>query len=326
LDAADVIEAVGALSGARSPLRSLSTADACWALASSQKHLILERLLPGPREQGQWSWSWVRRTAIGWWLYDTSGGAGPPGGASAYLGGLLDSVVAKLAQSCLTRIRTQDIFDLNERKSGKADEALFWFIVGGASIAKIRALLKTDAMSGDPALSRFFSRDLSSEPDVARKNAFKLLQIHRFHLAAAVFILSGALDDAVNVVLRYIGDLQLALILCRHDRRVAAPALRDALEQVAAPQQDRWLCFLLCWHLGDLSAAKQYVEDKALPFEICERNSSKSSERSPSKSSPKSGLRRASTLRANSASLFDGALRLAPCSTEIQKAARVLLG
>jgi len=233
----------------RAPLRVLSTADVCWALCSEKRRLVADSLLPGVLSQGRWSWPEIRRTGVGWWLC----GAGTE---------VLDALVTKLAQSAVAQLRQKAtsaqpaLFRTDSAVvSAKfmADEALFWYVLLGTKLARLRALLKTGILSGEPALTKLLEHPRSGEAQFIRKNAFRLLQLHRFHLAAALFVLSDSHDEAARVVAGHLCDLQLVLVLTRHRPAVAKQLLLDHMDSPLA-QRDPWLRMLLAWHAGDRDA------------------------------------------------------------------------
>ncbi|KAL7624730.1 regulator of (H+)-ATPase in vacuolar membrane [Parahypoxylon ruwenzoriense] len=104
----------------------------------------------------------------------------------------------------------------------------------------------------------------------ALKNAYALLSKRRFgtslrgirkrsanvHLeyAAAFFLLAGYLQDAVNVCLNQIKDLQLAIAITRVYEGDHGPILRKLLENevlaIAAEEGNRWLASWAFWMLG----------------------------------------------------------------------------
>lgn len=69
----------------------------------------------------------------------------------------------------------------------------------------------------DQTMTEFFMNDFNSEhwKKVAAKNAFVLMSKQRFQHAAAFFLLSGSLKDAVQTILSKCKDLQLALVVVR---------------------------------------------------------------------------------------------------------------
>ncbi|KAI1095223.1 regulator of V-ATPase in vacuolar membrane protein [Rostrohypoxylon terebratum] len=87
----------------------------------------------------------------------------------------------------------------------------------------------------------------------ALKNAYALLSKRRFEYAAAFFLLANHLQDAVNVCLNQIKDLQLAIAITRVYEGDSGPILRKLLENevlaVAAQEGNRWLASWAFWML-----------------------------------------------------------------------------
>ena len=76
-------------------------------------------------------WCVLRRRSVAWWLSKE----------------LLDLLVTRLAQSSLAKLRseTQKDFEAEERiaqRRQKVDEAVFWSVVLGSNVTKLRALLR----------------------------------------------------------------------------------------------------------------------------------------------------------------------------------------
>lgn len=69
----------------------------------------------------------------------------------------------------------------------------------------------------DEKMASFFANDFSIDRwrKAALKNAFALLGIQRFEHAVAFFLLANSLNDALEVCLNKLHDLQLALIITR---------------------------------------------------------------------------------------------------------------
>ena len=88
----------------------------------------------------------------------------------------------------------------------------------------------------------------------ALKNAYALLGKRRYEYAAAFFLLAGNLQDAVNVCLHHIRDLQLAVAVARvyegDDGLVLRLLLTDKVLPRAALEGDRWLATWAFWMLG----------------------------------------------------------------------------
>ncbi|KUI67091.1 Regulator of V-ATPase in vacuolar membrane protein 1 [Cytospora mali] len=87
----------------------------------------------------------------------------------------------------------------------------------------------------------------------ALKNAYALLSKRRFDYSAAFFLLAGRLQDAVNVCLNQLKDLQLAIAIARVYEGDHGPVLRKLLEEevlsVAAQEGNRWLASWAFWML-----------------------------------------------------------------------------
>ncbi|KAI0156401.1 RAVE protein 1 C terminal-domain-containing protein [Xylariaceae sp. FL1272] len=87
----------------------------------------------------------------------------------------------------------------------------------------------------------------------ALKNAYALLSKRRFDYAAAFFLLADHLQDAVNVCLNQIKDLQLAIAITRVYEGDNGPVLKKLLENdvlaVAAREGNRWLASWAFWML-----------------------------------------------------------------------------
>ncbi|KAL9606633.1 MAG: hypothetical protein Q9179_000219 [Wetmoreana sp. 5 TL-2023] len=88
----------------------------------------------------------------------------------------------------------------------------------------------------------------------ALKNAYALLGKRRFEYAAAFFLLAGNLQDAVNVCLHQMRDLQLAVAVARVYEGDDGLVLRQLLEGKVLPQAalegNRWLATWAFWMLG----------------------------------------------------------------------------
>ncbi|KID88761.1 WD repeat protein [Metarhizium guizhouense ARSEF 977] len=88
----------------------------------------------------------------------------------------------------------------------------------------------------------------------ALKNAYALLSKRRFHYAAAFFLLADRLEDAVEVCLRQIKDLQLAIAICRVYEGDSGPVLRKLIQDevlpLAAQEGNHWLASWGFWMLG----------------------------------------------------------------------------
>ncbi|KAG5985113.1 hypothetical protein E4U55_001362 [Claviceps digitariae] len=89
---------------------------------------------------------------------------------------------------------------------------------------------------------------------IALKNAYALLSKRRFRYAAAFFLLADHLEDAVEVCLRQLNDLQLAIAISRvyegDDGPVIRKIIQDEVLALAAQEGNRWLASWAFWMLG----------------------------------------------------------------------------
>ncbi|KAI5456269.1 RAVE protein 1 C terminal-domain-containing protein [Mariannaea sp. PMI_226] len=88
----------------------------------------------------------------------------------------------------------------------------------------------------------------------ALKNAYALLSKRRFEYAAAFFLLADHLSDAVEVCLRQLKDMQLAIAITRVYEGDNGPVLRKLLQDevlpLAAHEGNRWLASWAFWMMG----------------------------------------------------------------------------
>lgn len=97
------------------------------------------------------------------------------------------------------------------------------------------------------------------DPEFLRKNAWKVLQLRRYHLAASFFSLSGGTEEAARVLAGHLGDMQLALVFMRRRPDIMRPLLLDRLNDSPLAAQDPCLRLLLAWRAGDKEAARAAV-------------------------------------------------------------------
>lgn len=102
-------------------------------------------------------------------------------------------------------------------------------------------------------MATFLANDFSQERWrlAAQKNAFALISQRRFGFAAAFFLLSGSLQDAVNVCIRNLKDIGLAIALARvyeddEHGPVFLKIVRSHIVPLAVQLGDRWMG---CWAL-----------------------------------------------------------------------------
>jgi RAVE protein 1 C terminal len=129
--------------------------------------------------------------------------------------------------------------------------------------------------SEQPAMVKFLSHDFrdSRWRTAASKNAYALLAKQRYgeqflrltsdlsEYAAAFFLLADSLKDAVNVCLRNLHDMQLAVGIARAYEGDDGPTLRFIIDEHVLPQAvstgDRWLASWAFWMIGDRGKSVQ---------------------------------------------------------------------
>ncbi|KAH7320314.1 RAVE protein 1 C terminal-domain-containing protein [Stachybotrys elegans] len=88
----------------------------------------------------------------------------------------------------------------------------------------------------------------------ALKNAYALLSKRRFNYAAAFFLLADRLEDAIEICLRQLDDMQLAIAIGRvyggDDSPVFKKLLKEDVLPLAAQKGNRWLASWAFWMLG----------------------------------------------------------------------------
>uniref|UniRef100_A0A8R1HL41 WD_REPEATS_REGION domain-containing protein n=1 Tax=Caenorhabditis japonica TaxID=281687 RepID=A0A8R1HL41_CAEJA len=161
----------------------LSAANIIWAQHSETETELLN-ILPGMQKENI-TWDELRGFGVAWWLKNTNA---------------LKTCIEKLAKSA---------FQLNQ---DPMDASLFYLAMRKKNV--LTHLFKTIR---NQTMADFFMNDFNTEhwKKVAAKNAFVLMSKQRFQHAAAFFLLSGSLKDAVQTILSKCNDLQLALVVVR---------------------------------------------------------------------------------------------------------------
>ena len=93
----------------------------------------------------------------------------------------------------------------------------------------------------------------------ALKNAYALLGKRRFEYAASFFLLADKCQDAVNVCVQQLGDLQLGVAVARVYEGDEGPTLKHLLKERTLPEaaktHNRWQAHWAFWMLGENSRA-----------------------------------------------------------------------
>ncbi|KAG0691168.1 regulator of (H+)-ATPase in vacuolar membrane [Pichia californica] len=111
---------------------------------------------------------------------------------------------------------------------------------------------------------KFLSHDFTEKrwKSAALKNAFVLLGKHRYADAATFFLLADSPVDAVNVIMKQMNDIPLAVTVARcYEGIDNGPSMKSIIERKilsdAVKDNDRWQLSWVFWILGDKSHAAQ---------------------------------------------------------------------
>ena len=150
-----------------------------WAHLSESEDQMLAALRPNAK------WPELRNVGVGWWVTNLN---------------ILRRLIERVAREHF------------QFKKEPMDAAIFYIAMQKKHV--LRGLFKS---VGDERMTNFFSKDFSTAENkrIALKNAFALNSKLRFEHAAAFFLLAGALDDAVQVCVKKLHDIQLAIVISR---------------------------------------------------------------------------------------------------------------
>ncbi|WKY17140.1 hypothetical protein Q1695_001621 [Nippostrongylus brasiliensis] len=161
----------------------LSSADIIWA-QHSETEMELLNAIPSLQKSNS-TWEELRNLGVAWWLKNTAS---------------LKICMEKIAKAAF------------QQNQDPMDSSLYYLALKKKNI--LTHLFKTVR---DQQMADFFTQDFNTEhwKKVAAKNAFVLMSKQRFHHAAAFFLLSGSVKDALQTILRKCRDLQLAMVVLR---------------------------------------------------------------------------------------------------------------
>ncbi|KAL3982356.1 RAVE protein 1 C terminal family protein [Acanthocheilonema viteae] len=163
--------------------RGLSPSQIIWALHSETETELLNAI--PCLQKPTLSWEELRSLGIAWWLKNTSS---------------LRAIIEKLAKAAF------------QKNQDPLDASLYYLL-----LKKKNLLTHLFKSVKDNRMLDFFMHDFNEEKwkKAALKNAFVLMGKQRFQHAAAFFLLAGSIKDAIQMVLRKLQDLQLAIIIVR---------------------------------------------------------------------------------------------------------------
>lgn len=163
--------------------QGVGTSNIVWAFHSESEEEMLN-LIPS-YAKNQVKWSTLKELGVGWWLRNNT---------------LLRQCVEKLAKAAY------------QAKQDPLDAAIYYIAMKKKSL--VWGLFRSQR---NDKMTAFFGNNFSDDRwrKAALKNAFALLGKQRFEHAVAFFLLANSLNDAIEVCLTKLEDLQLALIITR---------------------------------------------------------------------------------------------------------------
>lgn len=159
------------------------SSNVVWAFHSESEEEMLN-LIPS-YAKGQAKWSTLKELGCGWWMRSNT---------------LLKQCFEKLAKAAY------------QAKNDPLDAALYYIAMKKKSV--VWGLFRSKR---DEKMTAFFANNFTEDRwrKAALKNAFALLGKQRFDHAVAFFLLANSLNDAIEVCLTKLEDLQLALCIAR---------------------------------------------------------------------------------------------------------------
>lgn len=163
--------------------QGVSTNNLVWAYHSESEEELLQ-LIPS-YAKSQPRWATLKELGVGWWLRNNT---------------ILKTCIEKVAKAAY------------QSSQDPLDAAIFYLAMKKKSL--VWGLFRSRR---DERMTAFFSNNFAEDRwrKAALKNAFALLGKQRFEHAAAFFLLAGALQDAIEVCLNKLDDLQLAMVIAR---------------------------------------------------------------------------------------------------------------
>ncbi|XP_050067707.1 dmX-like protein 2 isoform X2 [Anopheles maculipalpis] len=163
--------------------QGVGTSNIVWAFHSESEEELLN-LIPS-YVKGQPKWHVLKELGVGWWLRNNN-----------------------LLRQCIERLAKAS-FQANQ---DPLDAAIYYMAMKKKSV--VWGLFRSKK---DEKMTQFFANNFSEDRwrKAALKNAFALLGKQRFEHAVAFFLLANSLNDALEVCLTKLEDLQLALVITR---------------------------------------------------------------------------------------------------------------
>ncbi|GAV27612.1 hypothetical protein PMKS-001080 [Pichia membranifaciens] len=220
--------------------KSIRMRDMTFALHSDNKDLLYNIV----DEQAEMKIDWLnaKRYLLSYWME----------------GNKLKSVIEKIAANEFLKFQNE-----NGGKKDPTTCSIFYLTLKKKHIL-IGLWKNSIGHSERDKMVRFLSHDFTEKrwKSAALKNAYVLLGKHRYIEAASFFLLADSPKDAVNVIVKQLDDVALAVAVARcYEGCDNGPSMRSILERQiltdAITTNDRWKLSWVFWILGDKPHAAQ---------------------------------------------------------------------
>ena len=240
-------------SAGRGRQKYMRSREVIWAIHSLQPETLFDICFPPESllASQYMNWDNFKRYCVPLWIDD---------------GMKLKSLVEKMAL-------------IQYRQNKNPDEVILWYILLD-KLSVILGLYKSFGQEKQKMVT-FLANDFKTERwrTAAVKNAYVLMSKKDFLMSAAFFILGNSFNEAVNVVVNSMGDLQLGILMCRIKESIMSkniedkPILKGLIDEYFVVKgkeiQDPWLVStgytllgqhinsLNCFSLADQSLSKK---------------------------------------------------------------------
>ena len=230
------------------PKRALKSNEVIWAFHSNQEEVLFDLCFPKGTitRGGSLNWKNMSTLCVPMW-YNNS-------------------------KKLKTRIEQMNAFQYAETRN--PEDVVLWYV----AFDKLPLLITLYNSQSPPntKMVKFLKRNFKIDKNkkAASKNAFVLLSQQRYLMSAAFFMLGGNLKQAVDVLVNYMGDLQLGIALCKVKENIFSnkiddkPVLKELIEKNIIKKgkeiNDLWLVSIGYTMLG------KHVKSLNCIFEILE--------------------------------------------------------
>uniref|UniRef100_A0A0K0F2N9 DmX-like protein 1 (inferred by orthology to a human protein) n=1 Tax=Strongyloides venezuelensis TaxID=75913 RepID=A0A0K0F2N9_STRVS len=163
--------------------KGLSTAIMAWAFHSESESELLTEVLShqGP----QYTWNDLKSFGVGWWAKNPAN---------------LKICFEKLAQQAY------------QKNNNPMDASLYYLVLRKKNV--IAGLFRN---KNEHSKAVFFSSECTTDKEraFAQRNAFSCISKGQFENAAAIFLLTNDVRNAIKVIVERLNDIQLALVVAR---------------------------------------------------------------------------------------------------------------